>query len=428
MHKKSNKTTFTQALNGIIGTMKTVVLGVTSGIAAYKTLDIIHLLKKDNIDVVTTMSAAASQMVSPDVFEKASGHKVYIELFEKDFDYKKVLEKRVVDHIALADKADCMVIAPATANVIAKLAHGIADDFVTTTALAVTKPILICPSMNVHMWQNDATQENIAILRKRGYIIVEPEEGQLACGYEGIGRLAEPETIVKEVKHTLEYTQSLQGKKILITAGGTMEKIDEVRYITNRSSGKMGIAIAEECYIRGADVLLLRSKTAVASKFPIKEEVFTSVETLFSLVKKYIKDYDYCYHAAAVSDFTVETIQEGKLSSTESVKITLTPQVKILDEIKALNPPIRLIGFKAAYDSNAASLVSAGLERLQQAKADAIIVNDISKNDRGFEVDTNETYIVLSDGTTKHIPLSSKKENAKEIVACIAKALPVRKK
>jgi phosphopantothenoylcysteine decarboxylase/phosphopantothenate--cysteine ligase len=400
---------------------QTVVVGVTSGIAAYKALDIIQLLREKNIEVIVTMSDAAANMVSPREFEKASGYPLVNDLFPRDFDYKTVLKKRVVDHIALADRADCLVIAPATANVIGKLAHGIADDVLTTTALAMTKPILICPSMNVHMWQNPAVQENIRVLRKRGYIIIEPEEGQLACGYEGIGRLANPETIVTEVLHTVACFKSLQGKKILVTAGGTIEKIDDVRFITNRSSGKMGVAIAEACYVRGADVLLFRSKTSVRPKYAIEEMVFSSAEELLELIKKRVNEFAVIYHAAAVSDFSVENKRSGKITSDESLTLKLKPQVKILDEIKKLHPDILLIAFKAAYESNEKKLIATGLQRLQQANADAIIVNDVSRTDRGFEVDTNEVYIVFSDGSTTHIPLMSKIESAKAIVDVISK-------
>jgi phosphopantothenoylcysteine decarboxylase/phosphopantothenate--cysteine ligase len=400
---------------------QTVVLGVTSGIAAYKALDIVRLLKEKNIDVIVTMSDAASNMVSPHEFEKVSEHPIVNELFPQNFDYKKVLKERVVDHIAIADSADCLVIAPATANVIGKLAQGIADDFLTTTALAVTKPILICPSMNVHMWQNPAVQENLTILRQRGYVIIEPEEGQLACGYEGIGRLADPKTIVNEVLQTLQYSHSLQGKKILVTAGGTIEAIDDVRFISNRSSGKMGVAIAQACYLRGADVLLLRSKTSVQSNYPIAEKVFTSAEDLSLLIKKHIQEFAIMYHAAAVSDFSVKNKRNGKVSSDESLTVTLTPQVKILDEIKKLHPEIYLVAFKAEYESDEKKLITTALERLKQANANAIIVNDISQSDRGFEVDTNEVYIVFPDGKAKHFPLMSKRESAKAIVDVISK-------
>lgn len=192
---------------------KTVILGVGSGIAAYKTLGLIKQLREEEIDVFVVMTDKATKMISPEEFEKTSGHPVYNQLFEKNFDYKKVLEERTVEHIALADKADAMIIAPATANTIGKLAHGIADDFLTTTALAVTAPVIICPSMNVNMWHNPVVQENISKLKELGYHIIHPAKGMLACGYEGVGRLAEIPEIKEEVLRKLKIALSLKGKK-----------------------------------------------------------------------------------------------------------------------------------------------------------------------------------------------------------------------
>ena len=394
---------------------KTVVIGVTSGIAAYKILELIRMLRKDGHEVFVIMTAHATQMVSPAEFEKASGHNVFSQLFEKDFDYKKILNQRSVDHIDLADKADLFVIAPATANTIAKLASGIADDFLTTTALAVTAPIIICPSMNVNMWNNPVTQENSGKLRKRGYLIVEPETGMLACGYIGAGRLASIPTIKKEIDRQLSYHTSLVGKTVLVTAGGTMEKIDAVRFITNRSSGKMGVAIAEECYRRGAKVLLLRAKNAVTSRYPIDEEVFTTADDLSSLIKKHIKKYQWCYHAAAVSDFSVKNSSTEKLSSEQATTIHLQPRTKILDSIKQWNKAVYLVAFKAEALSQK-GLIQAAQKRLEESHADVIVANDISKADRGFEVDTNAVSLIFADGTIKHLPLNTKHEIAKQIV------------
>jgi len=402
----------------------TVVLGVTSGIAAYKTLELIKQLRSDNIDVFVVMSDKATKMISREEFEKVSDNKVFTELFEEDFDYKKILEDRVVEHIALADKADVMVIAPATANVIAKLAHGISDDFLTTTALAVTAPVIICPSMNVNMWHNPIVQENVNKLRSLGYIIINPTAGMLACGYEGVGRLAEINDIKSEILQQLQITQSLKGKKILITAGGTVEKIDAVRFIANRSSGKMGIALAEACYERGAEVLLLRAKNStILPRYHFKEEFFETSEDLLVLLKRYAKEYDILFHNAAISDFTVKNKIAGKLSSDKAVDLTLEPQTKIINVIKKINPTIRLIAFKAEFESDKSKLQQSALKKLQDTHADAIIANDISKNDRGFESDNNEVIIVLADGKTELIELNTKRKIAEEIVDYIIKTL-----
>jgi phosphopantothenoylcysteine decarboxylase/phosphopantothenate--cysteine ligase len=395
--------------------MKTVLLGVTSGIAAYKCLDLIKQLRIEGVEVFVIMTKSATKMIPLVYFEEASGHKVSVDLFEEGFDYREVLKFRKVEHIQLADAADVMVIAPATANIIAKLVHGLADDFLTTTALAVTVPIIICPSMNVNMWNNPVVQENIEELRKRGFKIIDPDSGMLACGYEGLGRLADISAIKNEVLNKLNFVNSLKGKKIIVTAGGTMEKIDDVRYIANKASGKMGVAIAQECYLRGANVLLLRAKNSVKPRFIIKEELFISAQDLFKLIKKYIKDYDVIYHTAAVSDFSVENSFEGKISSKTELMLKLKPQIKIISQIKKLNSKIRLIAFKAEYTSNKKTLVKAAYEKIKETKADAVVANDVSNN-KGFDVDQNEVYIVSPDGSSKHLPLSSKKEIARGIV------------
>lgn len=398
---------------------KTVVLGVTSGIAAYKTLDLIKQLRENNLEVQVVMTEKAKKMIAVEAFEKASGNTVHTELFEKNFDYKKILTERVVDHVALADKADVMIIAPATANSIAKLAHGIADDYLTTTALAMTAPIILCPSMNVHMWHNPIVQENIEKLKTLGYIIIHPSSGMLACGYEGVGRLAEIKDITHEVLHQLQITHSMKGKKIIITAGGTKEKIDDVRYITNRSSGKMGVAIAQVCHERGADVLLLRAKNSVSPRYHLKEKLFETADELLTLLKEELNNYDMCYHTAAVSDFYVKNKLEGKFASEKTVNLILEPHLKIIEQIKNINPDIRLIAFKAEHESDTNKLIRIALQKLKETNADAVIANDISKQDRGFETDTNEVVLVLPDGKSKLIPFDTKTVIAGKIVEYI---------
>lgn len=398
---------------------KTVLIGVTSGIAAYKVLDLIGLLKKEGREVQVMMTEHAARMVPEAEFAKASGNAVYTKLYREDFDYKTVLQKRVVDHIELADSTAVLVVVPATANCIAKLAHGIADDFLTTTALAVTSPILICPSMNVNMWHNPLLQENIERLRKSGYLIIEPTEGMLACGYSGKGRLENVEIIKQEIGRQLRRTSSLAGKKVIVTAGGTRENIDKVRFIANRSSGKMGVAIAEECFLRGANVLLLRAKSAVTPHYQIKQETFETTEELFELVRNNVKEYDILFHAAAVSDFTIENPVEVKLSSEHPIVLKLKPQIKILDQIKRLNPNIQLIAFKAEHGLAEKELIKKAHQRLQESNADVIVANDISQSDRGFESDTNEVFVVLADGTHKVIPLSAKTVVASQIVSLL---------
>ena len=395
---------------------KNILIGVSSGIAAYKVLDLIKLLKKDGHGVFVIMTKGATEMISLKDFEKASGNTVYINLFEKNFDYKEVLKNRKVEHIELADKCDVMIIAPATANIIAKLAHGIADDFLTTTALAMTAPIIICPSMNVNMWSNPIVQENLNKLKSVGYQIIEPASGMLACGYEGVGRLEKIEIIKDEVLKQLNRTNSLEGKKVVVTAGGTSEKIDEVRSITNKSSGKMGVAIAEECYLRGADVLLLRAKNSVAPRYLIKEKIFETAQDLLQLIKVNIRNTDFFFQVAAVSDYKVSQSFKGKLSSDSPVNLKLIPQMKIVDQLKKLSPKIILVAFKAEYDLGEKRLIEEGIKKLKESKADFVVANDISRTDRGFESDNNEVFIISKTKPVKKIPLTSKREIAKEIM------------
>jgi len=395
---------------------KNILIGVTSGIAAYKVLDLIKLLKEEGHEIFVIMTKGAIKMFSPADFERTSGNKVFVDLFEKNFDYRKILKTRKVEHIELADKSDAMVIAPATANIIGKLAHGIADDFLTTTALAVTSPIIICPSMNVNMWKNPIVQENLVRLKSIGYQVIEPAIGVLACGYEGVGRLEDIQIIKNEIIRQIKRTNSLKGKKIIVTAGGTVEKIDEVRSITNRSSGKMGIAIAEECYLRGADVLLLRAKNSVPARYLIKEKIFETVEDLSTLVKENIKGADIFFQVAAVSDYRLKQSFEGKLSSKKSVTLNLVPQIKIVNQIKKISQKTILIAFKAEYDLKEKELIEKAREKLKESRADVVVANDISRADRGFESDNNEVYIVSSDESVKKIPLTSKREIAKGII------------
>lgn len=391
---------------------KTIVVGIASGIAAYKILDLITLLKQD-ANVIVVMTKSASIMVSPKDFEKVSGNKVYIDLFEQDFDYKKVLETREVDHIKIADMADVVVIAPATASVIAKMAHGLADDFLTTMILATQAPIMVLPSMNVHMWGNPIVGQNIVKLRSLGFIIIDPEEGDLACGYHGKGRLPEAKNMHSEVLKILHKTTRLEGKKIIVTAGGTIEPIDDVRFITNKASGKMGVAIAEACFLQGAEVVLVRAKTSVTTRYDIPQILFETADDLSQILEKEVKNAYAIFHSAAVSDFQVEDSRNGKLESKKNVSLQLMVREKIISKIKQWNPKITLVGFKAVWGDTEEE----GKEKLKESNADAIVINDVSKSDRGFGVDTNEVTVIKKNSEKKHISLCSKQEVAEEIVS-----------
>jgi phosphopantothenoylcysteine decarboxylase / phosphopantothenate---cysteine ligase len=340
-------------------------------------------------------------------------------LFPDDYDYTSVLKKREVDHVSLVRGASLFVVSPATANTIAKMAHGIADNFLTTALLATSAPILICPSMNPVMWNNTATQQNMKTLLSRGVRIMTPGEGPLACGTDGVGRLPEPEAIVAEIEKILNESEKLKGKKILVTAGGTLEPIDAVRVITNRGSGKMGRAIAEECYRMGADVTLLRSSSAVISDLPIHQVVFETAEELSDLVEKYVKNHDVLFHTAAVSDYTPTTKYDKKLDSAEAINLTLTPTSKILHHVKEWNPRILLVGFKAVYKMPEEKSIGVAQEKIRLSNADYIVVNDVGKEGIGFGVDDNEVTIISNRTKPVSIPRSSKTEIAKKLISSI---------
>ena len=391
---------------------KMVLIGVTGGIAAFKTLELVEHLARKNLDVRVIMTKSAASMVTPKQFQKASGNPVYQRLFDKTFDYKTILENRKVDHIELANSASLFVIVPATANAIAKIACGIADDYLTTTALAATCPILVAPSMNSHMWKNPLTQKNIQTLRNLGMHIIGPDSGMLACGYEGKGRLADIDAIEGEIMRFVTRSEDLKGKNIIVTAGGTTEPIDDVRVITNRSSGKMGIAIAENCFLRGADVLLLRSETSVEPRYGINEKLFDSADSLQQLLKTHVPDADICIHVAAVSDFQVKHKVPGKISSARPLPLELEPRSKILDSIKSYNPHIFLVAFKAEWGVTDEKLAALATSRLAGAKADLIVANDVGRPDQGFQAEENEVLVITKDGKSTHI-----KKAAKNIIA-----------
>lgn len=395
--------------------MKTILLGITSGIAAYKILDLIPLLKNENINIEIIMTSSAAKMIPAEKFEKINKKKAHIELFEKDFDYRQILEKKEVEHVSLADKCDLVCIAPATANTIAKLAHGLADDLLTTTVLATTKPVLIFPSMNSNMWTNPATSDNVKILIKRGYIIINPDSGPLACATVGPGRLPEVVKIKNQILKILNKKNLLKHKKILITSGGTEEELDDVRVITNKSSGKMGAALADQCYLYGAEVTILRAKKSQSSKYPVKELLFQTSEELENQMKKIIPVSDICFHTAAVSDFVPNKIK-GKISSKKTLTLKLKPQRKIISYIKKWNPKIKLIAFKAHYGSNTQNLLLDISKLSKDAKADFIVANDISKKNNGIGSNFNSVKIINQNHRIFNIKKDIKSKIAQQLI------------
>lgn len=395
-----------------------ITIGISSGIAAFKILDLISLLKKQGHEIQVILTRSAQEMISIKEVEKLTGNKVFTTLFEKDFDYKEVLKKRKVEHIEIATDTDLFVIAPATANIIAKLANGIADDFLTTTILATDKPILVVPSMNTTMWNHPATQKNLKTLQLFGYSVMNPTSGWLACGVQGVGRLPEVPEIATEIELLTTYALRFKGKKVLVTAGGTSEAIDSARILTNKSTGKMGVALAESYYKQGADVLLVRAESSVKTNIQMEQLTFQSAQDLYDILERRSKEFDIIIHTAAVSDYTTDQI-EGKIDSSKDITLKLKPTPKILNEIKKWNPHVQLIGFKAVHGI-AEDLFGSLDEKFTDSQADFFVVNDISRTDIGFGTDENEVYVVAKDKRAKKIDKDSKKEIAKEIINLIS--------
>lgn len=389
---------------------KNVVIGVTGGIACYKVLDLIKELRRLKANVYTILTKNALNLIDKSEFEEASGNKVQTELFEPDINYKDYIKKnKEIKHISLADIADLFLVCPATANIIGKTANGIADDLLSTSIMATNASVLICPAMNVKMWKNPITQENIEKLRKLKYEFIDPEYGELACGYKGIGRLAKLSNIIDKIGIIIETRNDLKGKKILVTAGATSEEIDPVRIITNKSSGKMGVYIAEQAFLRGADVTLIRGINSVEPQYHFNDIQINSVKELFDEIKKNIGDMDIMIHAAAVSDFAINNKSNNKIKSNKNLHLELTPTTKIFERIKEIKSNILLVGFKAECNVSDNVLVDRSYELLKSADADFVVANDVGKKNRGFDTETNEVFIVDKNKKVKHLELDDKR-------------------
>ncbi len=366
---------------------KTVVLGVTGCIAAYKACEIVSALRKKDANVVVIMTPHATEFVQPLSFETLSGNRVVTDLFDRDFDFE-------VEHVSLAKKADVFVIAPATANTIGKIANGIADDMLTTTIMACKAPKIVCPAMNTNMYENENTVENIERLKKQGYKIIEPISGRLACGDVGKGKMAEPETIVKAIEDTLMPNQDYEGVKMLVTAGSTEEKIDGVRYITNHSSGKMGLAIATAAVARGAEVTLIAGRLSVS--VPDIFEKVVRVKSTNDMLEAVMDNYEKCEYivkAAAPADYRVKNFSVHKIKAQElKLELEKTPDIaKAVGEVKGDR---KLIIFSAETDD----LIENAKKKLVSKNADMVVANDVTKEGAGFNVDTNIATIIMRDG------------------------------
>ena len=381
-----------------------IVVGVTGGIACYKAVELVRLLVKGGFKVRVIMTRGALEFVTPLTFQTLSGHPVATETFD-------LTQESQIGHINLADSADVFIIAPATANVIGKIAAGIADDLLTTVLMATQAPVLIAPAMNIHMYENPILQENLRKLRRIGYHILEPAEGYLACGYEGKGRLQDPEKIVGEVEHLLK-TKDLSGEKFLITAGPNREPLDPVRYISNRSSGKMGYALARSAVRRGAEVALVSGPTGLDSPPGARLiSVITAAEMRAAVLKEYIQ-CTAVIMAAAVSDYHPATVAEKKIKRGKgAVELRLEPNPDILKELGENKDGKWLVGFAAETEE----LTANARKKLREKNLDMVVANNIAETGSGFDGDTNSATIVDRTGATRSLPLMSKDELADRI-------------
>src|SRR3989338_6507680 len=399
---------------------KKIVVGVAGSIACYKTLELIKELKKYGADVFVILTESSRRLIGINDFKRVAGKNIYTSLFHPNINYTDYIKNnKEIKHISLADIADVFIICPATANIIGKIAGGIADDLLTTSVMATNAPVLICPAMTVKMWKNPVLQSNIKRLKELKYEFVEPEYGDLACGYKGMGRLANLDKIADRIKAIIERRNNLAGKKILVTAGATSEEIDPVRVITNKSSGKMGAYIAEEAFLRGADVTLIRGANAVEPQYHFRDIRINNVKELFNEIKNNVKNNDIMIHTAAVSDFMVNNRAKRKLKSFETLNLELSPTTKIFEKIKKIKKNIFLIGFKAEYKVSRESLIDRAHALLRDADADLVVANDVGKEGRGFDYETNEVFVVDKKRKAKHLNLADKRVIGNKILDMI---------
>ena len=397
---------------------KKIVLGVTGGIAAYKAAEFVRLLVKEEVDVHVVMTENAQKFIAPLTFQTLSGNLVVTDPFA-------LLEDAKIGHIALADLAELVVILPATANIIGKITHGIADDFLSTMVMATKAPVLFVPSMNVNMWENKALQKNIQTLLETGYHFLEPGEGELACHWYGKGRLPELNEVVEKMEDLLSL-KDLKGEQILVTGGPTQEPIDPVRFITNRSSGKMGYALAKMARRRGAEVVLVTGPTSLPlPRQDIKFVPVRSAEEMRKAVLNYMGRSSVVIKAAAVSDYRPKVISQKKIKKGNfDTTLALERTKDILEELGKKKGNRILIGFAAETED----LVANAKKKLREKNLDFIVVNDVTKPGAGFSSDTNQVKIIYPSGKTRDLPLMSKEEVSQVILDEAVGLLERRKK
>ena len=383
---------------------KTVLLGVTGGIACYKSANLASALVKQGANVQVLMTKNATEFIGPHTFESLTGNRVSVDTFDRNYQFQ-------VEHIALADQADLVLVAPATANVLAKLAHGLADDMLTTTILACNCPKIAAPAMNTKMYENPVTQDNLDILRKYGWEIVEPASGRLACGAVGKGKMPEPEDLLETVLHTLSHEKDMTGLKVLVTAGPTREALDPVRYLTNHSTGKMGYAIAKAAAARGAQVTLVSGPVNL-KKPPYMEVVdIVSAQDMFDTVTSRAPDQDIIIKAAAVADYRPATVAEDKIKKSGTDADLSLPLARTSDILAWLGEHRAPGQFLCGFSMETKDMVENSRKKLEKKHIDLIAANNLKQEGAGFGVDTNLLTLIAADGA-RELPLMSKEEAA----------------
>ncbi|HEV2490466.1 MAG TPA: bifunctional phosphopantothenoylcysteine decarboxylase/phosphopantothenate--cysteine ligase CoaBC [Candidatus Acidoferrales bacterium] len=392
-----------------------IALGVTGGVAAYKAAELVRRLQQEKLDVQVIMTRGAQEFITPLTFAALTGQKVITELFGEKAAPANV--DSAIEHIAVAQRIDLLLVAPATADILAKLANGIADDFLTTLYLATKAPVIVAPAMNVNMWENAATQKNIETLRARGVRVVEPDEGYLACGMTGAGRLAGVEPITAAVRETLGLRDDFAGTNFLVTAGPTVEDVDPVRVLTNRSSGKMGYALAEAALRRGAHVVLISGPTELHPPADADWVPVRSTEEMHRAVRDRAANAGVIIMAAAVADYRPASPHTKKIKSGEGhLMLELEPTPDILAELGRTKGAHILVGFAAETERVAEN----ARHKLSAKGADIIVANDVTQQGAGFDVDTNIVTIYLRDGREIALPELTKFEVANRILDLVA--------
>ncbi len=394
-------------------TNKTILLGVTGGIAAYKSAYLASALTKLHANVEVVMTEHATRFIAPLTFEQLTGRRCMVDTFDRNFSHQ-------VEHIALADRTDLVIIAPATANVCAKLAHGLADDMLTTTVLACTCPKLVAPAMNTHMFENQVTQDNLDILRRYGWEVIAPGSGHLACGAVGPGRMPEPQELVEHILRAIALPHDLTGKRVLVTAGPTQEALDPVRYLTNHSTGKMGYAIAKTAMLRGAQVTLISGPTALP-KPPFVEVVdVVSAQDMFEAVTSRQEQSDLIFKAAAVADYTPAGYSDDKIKKKDS-DLSI-PLKRTQDILQHLGDHRRAGQVICGFSMETRDMIENSRAKLEKKHVDMICANNLKVAGAGFGTDTNVITLITREGITE-LPLMSKEDAAGRIIDQAVKLL-----